>query len=125
MYVNRDIPAKCLVDAVIFRRRGKILVTSYYMRDSHKVVIYNVCKVIGWVSIGFDQDQILKLFVVYCNVSVNNIMEGSSSLCRHVKTNYVRLTSIQAALNLLPGKLQTAFVIDGYLLACNNTLHAL
>ena len=42
MYVNRDIPAKCLVDAVIFRRRGKILVTSYYMRDSHKVVINNM-----------------------------------------------------------------------------------
>ena len=125
MYINRNIPAKCLIDTVIFRGRGKIFIASYYMCDSHKMIVYNVSKIISRISVRFDQDQILKLLIVYCNISVNYIMESGSSLCRHVKTNYMWLSGIQTALNFFLGKLQAAFVINGNLLACYHALHAL
>ena len=89
------------------------------------MVVYNVGKVIGWVSVGFDQDQILQLLVVYCDVSVDYIMEGGCSFCRHVETDYMGLACIQTALYFFLGKLQAAFVIDRDLLACNYALHAL
>ena len=40
------------------------------MGDIHGMVIYHVCKVIGRVTVGFDQDHIIQLGVIYCNVSV-------------------------------------------------------
>ena len=36
--------AKCLIDTVIFRGRGKIFIASYYMCDSHKMIVTRVIR---------------------------------------------------------------------------------
>ena len=125
MYINRDLPSECLVNTVVLRRRGKILITSYNMRNPHKMVINYVCKIVCRISIRFDQDQILHLFIVDCDITVNNIVEGCSSLCRHIETDNMRFSRIQTTLNLFFGKVETSLIIDGDLLACNCTFHTL
>ena len=95
------------------------------MCDSHKVVINNVCEVVCGISVGFNQDQIFHLLIVDCDIAVNNIVECCSSLCRHIETDNMRLTCIQTALNLFFGKVKTSLVVDGDLLTCNCTFHAL
>ena len=121
--IYRDFPSECFVDTVVFRCGRKILISSDNVSDSHQMVIYNVCKVVGRVSVRLDQDQVFHFFVVYCDVSVNHIVESSSSLCRHIETDNMRFACIQTSLYFFFGKVQTSLVIDGDLLACNYTFH--
>ena len=123
MNVYRNLPSECFVDTVVFRCRRKILISSDNVSDSHQMVIYNVCKVVGRVSVRLDQNQVFHFFVVYCDVSVNYIVESSGSLCRHIETDNMRFACIQTSLYFFFGKVQTSLVIDGDLLACNDTFH--
>ena len=123
VYIDRNIPSECFVNTVVFRCRRKILVSSDYMCDSHKVVVYNVCKIVSRVSVGFDQDQILHLLVIYSDITIDNIMESGGSFCRHVETDNMRFACIKTLLHFFFGQVQTSLVIDGNFLTCNNTFH--
>ena len=70
MDIYRYLPSESFVQTYIFWGGGQIFVASYHMGDIHGMVIYHVCKVIGRVTVGFDQDHIIQLGVIYCNVSV-------------------------------------------------------
>ena len=87
------------------------------------MVIDYVCKVISWVSVRFDQNQIFQFLVVYCDISVDYIMECCSSLCWHIETDYVWFSCIKTTLYFFFGKFKAAFVINGNLFSCHNTFH--
>ena len=66
------------------------------------MVIHYVCKVVGRIAIGLDQDHIIQLRVVYGDVSVNLIVEGSGSLSRVILTDDIRHACCQVCLYLFP-----------------------
>ena len=84
VYIDRNFPAECIVETIVLRGGGQVLVAADNVRDLHQMVIHNVCEVISWKSVGFDEDHIVKLRVVYCDISVDLIVEGGGSLFRVV-----------------------------------------
>ena len=125
VYIHRNLPAESLINTVILRRGGKVFVSSYHMGDPHQMVVHNVGEVIGGVSVGFDQDQILHLLIIDRDITVDHIMESGCSLCGHIETDHMGFPSRKTSLHFLPGKMQTALVINGNLLACHHALHGL
>ena len=77
------------------------------------MVVDDVCEVVGRISVGFDQDQVFQLLVVYGDVSVDLIMESGCSFGRHIETDDVRFAGCQIGLYFLFGKTKAVFVVDG------------
>ena len=94
VYIDRNLPAKRLIQTVILRCRGKVLVSANHMGNTHQMVIHNVCEVVGWVSVGFDKNHIVELCVVYRDISVNLIVECCSSFFRVVLADNERLSCL-------------------------------
>ena len=63
VYIHRYIPSKGLIQAIVFRCRGKVLVTTDYMGDLHQMVIDDIGKIVCRISIGLDQDHIIQLLI--------------------------------------------------------------
>lgn len=82
------------------------------MGYTHQMVVDDVCEVVGRISVGFDQDQVFQLLVVYGDVSVDLIVEGCGSFGRHIETDDVRFAGCQIGLYFLFGKTKAVFVVD-------------
>ena len=109
--VFRLFPSEGMIQSCIFRCGRQILITTDYVCDVHQMIIYNVCKVVSRISVGFDQDHVIQLRVWLCNVSVNLIMESCLSLIRHICTNNKWLTCCKVRFYFFFGKVQTVLVI--------------
>ena len=70
MDVYRYLPAESIIQTHILRGGGQIFVASYHMCDIHGMVIYHVGKIVSRIAVGFDQDHIIQLGIIYGNVSV-------------------------------------------------------
>ena len=44
-----------------------------------EMIVYYIGKVIGGISVGLDQDHVVQLRIVYGDIAVNVIVEGSGS----------------------------------------------
>ena len=62
------------------------------MSDAHQVVINYICKIVGRISIRFNQDHVIQFRVIDGNISVDLIVEGSSSCLRVILTDNIRNT---------------------------------
>ena len=82
------------------------------MGYTHQMVVDDVCEVVGRISVGFDQNQVFQLLVVYGDVSVDLIVEGCGSFGRHIETDDVRFAGCQIGLYFLFGKTKAVFVVD-------------
>ena len=110
--VFRLFPSEGMIQSCIFRCGRQILITTDYVCDVHQMIIYNVCKVVSRISVGFDQDHVIQLRVWLCNVSVNLIMESCLSFIRYIGTDNIRFSCCQICLDFFFGKMQTMFVIN-------------
>ena len=68
--MHRHLPAESIIQTHILRGGGQIFVASYYMSNIHGMVIYHVSKIVSRIAVGFDQDHIIQLGIIYGNVSV-------------------------------------------------------
>ena len=93
------------------------------MGDSHQMIVHYVCKIIGRIAVRLDQDQIFHFLIIYCDISVNHIMEGSGSLCGHIKPDHMRLSCCKTSFHFFLWKLQAALVINGNFFSCHHALH--
>ncbi len=87
-------------------------ITADNLGYTHQMVIDDVCEVVGRISVGFDQNQVFQLLVVYGDVSVDLIVEGCGSFGRHIETDDVRFAGCQIGLYFLFGKTKAVFVVD-------------
>ena len=117
MDILGDIPAECLVKQVVLGSGGKILVSSYNVGDAHKVVINNVCKVIGRHTVSLDKYLVIKDSVFNGNIAVKNIVECSAALKRHLLADNIGCTLRKEPVNLFLGKIAAVAVVHhiGYL----------
>ena len=104
-------PSKCLVKMCVFWCRRKVFISSYNMCDLHQMIIYYIGKVICWISVRFDKDHIVKLFIRLCDISVNLIMECSLALIRHIRTNDKWLACCQIGFHFFFRKMQAVFIV--------------
>ena len=111
VHILRHFPAECLIKAVVFRRRRKILVSPHDMRDAHQMVIYHIRKIVSRKAVRFDQDHIVQFRIVHGNIAVNIVVKDRRSLRRIVLPDDIGLSGFQIRFNLLFGKVQTVFVV--------------
>ena len=125
MNILGTLPSECIIKSLILGGRRNILITSYNMCDAHKMVINDVCKVICRITVGLNEDHVVKLGVVYSDVSVKLVVECGGSLIRNVLTDNVWLACSEVCLDLLFGKVETVLIVNNDLLAFYSLLKAL
>ena len=86
------------------------------MGNAHQMVIDDIGKVIGWISIGFNEDHIVQLRVIYADISINIIMESGGSFRRVILADNIWNTRCQFFLDLFFGKMETMLIINHDLL---------
>ena len=111
MDVDRLLPAERVVQQIVFRRARKVLVAAHDVRDAHRVVVDDVCEVIGRHAVRLDQDHVVQIGAVHCDVPVQNVVERRFAVLRHVLPDDVRLAGRDAALHFLGGKVQAVLVV--------------
>ena len=109
--ICRDFPAESLIQKLILRCAGKILVASYDVGDAHEVIVNDICEVICRHSVGLDEDLILKLCAVNGNVAVKLVVESYLSLGRHFLSDDIRCACVELCLDLVFGKVTAMSVI--------------
>ena len=87
------------------------------MGNVHGMVIYYVCKVIGWITVRLNQNHVIKFRIFYGNISIQFIMECGRSFGWNVLTDDKRLSLCQILLNLFLAQMQTVFIINHDFLA--------
>ena len=118
--IHGNFPAKCLIQSHIFGGRRQILISSHYVSDIHSVVIHNIRKVIGGITVGLDQDHIVQLGILHRDITVKLVGKGSGSLDGIVLPNDKGLAGIQIRPDLLLGQMQAVLVINHDFLAFYN-----
>ena len=48
------------------------------------MIVNDICKIIGWIAVGLNQNLIIKLLVLYGYFPVNRIGKSSRSLLRNI-----------------------------------------
>ncbi len=51
VHIDRHLPPKGLVKPVVFRGRGKILVSPYHMGNAHQMVVHHIGKIVGGIAV--------------------------------------------------------------------------
>ena len=116
--INRDLPAESLVEKIILRRGSKILVSSYNVSDTHKMVVHNVCKVVCRHTVCLYENLVIKSCAVNRNVTVKLVMEGYLSLKRYFLSDYIRDSCIKLFLYLFGRKIAAMSVVHRSNSAC-------
>ena len=124
VYINRNLPAKGLVEAVVLGGGRQILVSSYHVSNLLQMIVHHIGEIVGWEAVGFNQNHVVQLRVVHADVSVNLVVERGRSLCRIVLADNERLSCRQVRLYLLLGQVQAVLVIGHNLLAVYCLLQA-
>ena len=106
VYINRNLPSKCLIQTVVFRCRGKIFISADNVRDSHQMVIDHVRKIVSRESIGFDQKfyrqdirgsiahvKMLAKQGILTEKERDQILEGLEGILEDVKSGKLEITS--------------------------------
>jgi hypothetical protein len=74
--------------------------SSDNVADLHQMVVYNVCQVIGWVTIVLHDNLIVNVLVVEHNLAVNDVLKLSLTL-RYFHPDDVALTTSLAFFDFL------------------------
>ena len=119
MDIYRYFPAKCLIQTIVLRGRGKILVSTDNMGNSHQMIVYHICKIVSRISIGLDQNHIVQLRIVNGNIPVNLILERCRSLRRVILADDIRYACGKFFFYFFLGKMQTVLVIYMNFFSCN------
>ena len=77
--VGRYLPAKGLVEQIIFGSAAEIFAAPDHVGDTHKVVVDNIGKVIGGQAIPLDKDLVVQGVVVHGDVAEDGVVEGGGT----------------------------------------------
>ena len=90
------------------------------MRDAHRMVVDDVCEVVGRHAVRLDQDHVVEIGAVDRNVSVEHVVKRRFTVLRHVLADDVRLARGNATLHFLRGKVQAVLVVlEGLAALCS------
>ena len=90
MHIFRNLPAKSIIKAVIFRGGGKVFISTHNMGNPHQMIVYHIGKVVGGIAVRLNQDHVVQLSVIHRNVPVDIVMEGSRPFRRVILTYHIR-----------------------------------
>ncbi len=109
--ISRNFPAKCLVQQIILRSRRQILIATNHMGNSHQMIVYYICEIIGRHSVCLNQNLIIQRAVLYGNITIDFIVKCRCTIQRHFLTNDIRHTGIQFFLYLFRCQIATMTVV--------------
>ena len=112
VYIDRWLPAECLIEAIVLRRGRQIFISSDHMGNIHQMIVNHIGKIVGWITVRLDQNHIVKLRVIDRDISVNLIVERRSSFGRHINADHIWLPFCKIRLNFLFAKGQAMLVVD-------------
>ena len=120
VYIDGNFPAKCLIETVIFGGRRQIFVAPHHMGDAHQMIVHYIGKIVSGVSVGLNQYHIVQFCVVYCDISIDLIMEGRGAAIGIILANHIGDACGQFCFHFFFGQVKTVLVIDANLLACHH-----
>ena len=82
------------------------------MGNAHQMIVHNVGKVIGRITIGFNKNHIVQFGIIHRNIAINFVTECCCPFGRIVLTDNIRNSGCQLFFNFFFGKAQTVFVIN-------------
>ena len=97
---------------------GQIFATADDVSDTHQIIVYDVSKIIGRITVRLHQDLILQLAVVTADFAEYGVGIDGAALKRHLLSDNKGKTRIEIFLHLLGGEVAAMTVIaaDGILL---------
>ena len=115
-----NIPAKRLIQAVVFGRGGNVLIASDNVGNAHQMVIDDVGKVVGRIAVGFDEDHVVQFLVLHRDVSVEFVVEGRCAFGGVVLADDIGLTLRKIFFNLFLRQMQAVLVVHADFLAIDD-----
>ncbi len=111
MHVGGRRPAQRLVQQVVLRGGGQILVAAHHVGDAHQVVVDHVGEVVGGQAVRLDQHVVVQRVAVHLHVAVDHVVEARLALGGDVLADDPGLARVQLRLDLLPGQVQAVLVV--------------
>ena len=118
--IYRHLPAEGIIQAHILRGGRQILVAPHHMGDIHSMVIHHIGKIVGGETVRLNQDHIVQLAILHCDITIQLIVKSGSSLIGDILADHKRLACIQIRLHFLSRKSQAVLVVDADLLALHH-----
>src|SRR5438105_12936191 len=84
---HRYPPSECVIDLLLPCAVGEVIVASDHMRDSHVMIVDHYGEHIGRRSVGTQQDEIVEVFVLPENATMDLILDHRLSNQRRLKTS--------------------------------------
>ena len=103
MDINGHFPAKGLVQEVVLRGGGKILVAPDDVGDAHGVVIHHIGEVVGGHPIRLNEHLVVQVGAVHSDIPKNLVVEGDGAFGGDLLADDIGNPSGQLLLDLLWG----------------------
>ena len=93
MNPDRFLPTERPNDLDVQREGGKPLHASYDVRDLHFMIIDDRTEMVGWQTIGFEQNIVIQVSIFGDDIAPHMIMCDRGSFVRHLETDDVLFTT--------------------------------
>ena len=90
------------------------------MSDIHRMIVYHICKIIGGISIRFNQYHIVKLRVFYADVPIQFVVKGRCPLIGNILADDKRNTGCKLCFYFLLRQRKAMLVIHHDFLPLHN-----
>src|SRR5579883_1860 len=85
--------------------------TARDMADIPQVIVYDVCQMVGWHAIGFEQDDVLKLAVLKDDFAAQQVVHNGLALQRHSQPDDKWIARLLVAAALFRREIAAASII--------------
>ena len=92
VYIHRNLPAKRIIEPIVFWGGRQIFIASYHMGDPHQMIIHHIGKVVCGVPVRFNQNHIIQLRILHGDVSIDFVMKCSDPFCWVILTDHIGLS---------------------------------
>ena len=112
MNVSGNLPSECFIKQIVFRCRTQILRTAHNVCDVHCVVVNYICKIVSWITVGFNKYLVLQLGIFNCYFAKNRINKCCGSFGGHFLAYNIRYALCQKSVNFLLWQVSAMAVIS-------------
>ena len=120
VHIHRNLPAEGLIEAVVLRRRGQVLISPDHMGNAHEMIVHHIGEIVGGIPVRLDQNHVVQLRVVHSNIPVNLIAEGGGPGSGIVLADHIGHSRRQLLLHFLLRQGETVLVVNADLLSADD-----
>ena len=70
MHEFRGFPAEGIIESLVLRTGGKILISPNHMGNPHQMVVHDIGKIIGREAVGLNEHHVIQFAIFHSNIPV-------------------------------------------------------